>query len=787
MPGSSRSDPTPSICTISDDTGSCRSDATPSDGTPSDEEVDPEASSSRRMEEGALLADPKKAALIDEFRAAISDLDREQKKARLWEMLRACEQADGKVRPTILGVRISFRTWTHLLGVSLHSVYRLLKHLQEGNSRPPPDLRRGKKESVAIAAAKADAWLTYAYTCLAEPLAEARVCDFDESAPPGDAIEEDIDMHVLASAKEWVWGPTCSKGATAALGRNERSLPWMTFRELHSLHVQTCRDQPVSVSSLVRAWHAGDWGKVLKFRPVGTHSKCATCCRLREWKRACATEEDRARVMEAHSKHVARIMRDRAVDNRMNELAARCMDSHEALPAEWDPHGSMTIDGMDQSKFKVPRFSAAARGSKEFDGHWRPNLHVHGSLVYGCVETFYVCDLDLGKDADLQVTAMARSLQLSYQILSDRGVNMPKGWRFHYDNTAAEGKNATCFRFYSLLVALDAFDVIDGTSFEVGHTHNIQDQRFATAAAALSRADKLETPEDFVQRLRDGVQPTNSDVQCHVEKIEAAYNWTEWLRVLGCCWHGHTSTERTKKRQEDAVRVFRFMKRKKLPAGAEVQSTFPEEASGEDVVVLVKQSICSDQYIGLPIVCLPHARAVQLDRATLQIAPRRVFTEEQKKNFLKTAGAIREQPWSMVRASDYIRALVSRNDDAGHDWSPPDISWIWLATRMERRGGAGSIQGAALAPELPPQAVSVGDTARRRRRKAPAAAEGAAAPKRQVRAADFQAVPPEVMARLGCTRCRQGKFGCLRCRRMNNLVFQGDRSVHAPPGDAVAL
>ena len=457
---------------------------------------------------------------------------------RLWEMLRACQVKGEKFQPHILGRRVSVPTWSKLLGVSLNRVYRLTRHLNKGHCSMP----------TAKAAGKADAWLTYIYTCFAEPLAEARVVDYDESAPPAPPQEESESLvHMLTSAKEWVWGPTCSKAGTAGLSRNERSLPWMSFQELYNLHVRTCQDDPVSKSMLVRAWRTYGWNKVLKFRANGTHSKCETCCRLREWKRSCTTEADRLRVAEALERHTARIMLDRAVDNRCNEVAARCM-TQDALgvSGDWGPHGSMTIDGMDQSKFSVPRWSPAARCSKEFETQWRPNLHVHGTLVFGAIETFYICDLDVAKNANLQCTVMARSLQLCHEELTRRGVSMPRGWRFQYDNTAAEGNNKTCFTFYALLCGIGVFDVIDGTSFEVGHTHNIQDQRFATAATALSGADTLETPEEFQRRLQHRAQPTCSNIPCFVEIVEATFDWTGWLRGLGCGWHGHTSNVHTK-------------------------------------------------------------------------------------------------------------------------------------------------------------------------------------------------------------------------------------------------
>eukprot|EP00973_Karenia_brevis_P068976 9588350-Karenia_brevis.AAC.1 len=64
---------------------------------------------------------------------------------------------------------------------------------------------------------------------------------------------------------------------------------------------------------------------------------------------------------------------------------------------------------------------------------------------------------------------------------------MPAKIRVDFDSTPAEGKNATCFTWFSGLVAEDRFCVIDAESMEVGHTHN-NHQRFAIAGSSLADA-----------------------------------------------------------------------------------------------------------------------------------------------------------------------------------------------------------------------------------------------------------------------------------------------------------
>ena len=111
-------------------------------------------------------------------------------------------------------------------------------------------------------------------------------------------------------------------------------------------------------------------------------------------------------------------------------------------------------------------------------------------------------------------------------------------------------------------MAEDVFEVIDAESCEVGHTHNIQDQRFATVATILADAPRLETPAAFQHQLKSRIFPLSGGVMESVEIFEASYDWKNWLAALDVNWKGHTSTQYTKLRNEDCVRVFRFMKRK---------------------------------------------------------------------------------------------------------------------------------------------------------------------------------------------------------------------------------
>ena len=99
---------------------------------------------------------------------------------------------------------------------------------------------------------------------------------------------------------------------------------------------------------------------------------------------------------------------------------------------------NLSVDAMDVSKFKVPRL---LQGSKEFQHCWRPELHLQCVLIEGIVEAYYLSDLDVSKDSNLQLTIILRTLQLAKDFFDKQGRAMPDKIRLHTDNAVAEGKN----------------------------------------------------------------------------------------------------------------------------------------------------------------------------------------------------------------------------------------------------------------------------------------------------------------------------------------------------------
>ena len=166
------------------------------------------------------------------------------------------------------------------------------------------------------------------------------------------------------------------------------------------------------------------------------------------------------------------------------------------------------------------------------------------------------------------------------------------------------------------------FDCIDAQSFEVGHTHNEGDQRFAVVGSTLSRQGTLEDPQAFQKLIQDKVNHIDSLTQLHAEILHDSCDWAGWLEPLGLKWSGHTSHRYTKKRGQVTVRVFRFMKRKELTPAMQQDcvSEFLDPPNMNDVVLLTKLNISDNTYVGPAQVCLPFVRLATLPERP-EVAP----------------------------------------------------------------------------------------------------------------------------------------------------------------------
>lgn len=129
----------------------------------------------------------------------------------------------------------------------------------------------------------------------------------------------------------------------------------------------------------------------------------------------------------------------------------------------------INIDGMDQSKFRIPRVAAATYGgstSKLFQRLFRPVLHVTGAWCHGHRLNFWIMDEDVKKDSSAQQEVLSRTLS---DVFNQYGT-LPAGLVIQQDNTYREGKNRYFLSHMILLVAIRCFRFCICNYLRVGHS-----------------------------------------------------------------------------------------------------------------------------------------------------------------------------------------------------------------------------------------------------------------------------------------------------------------------------
>jgi len=263
-----------------------------------------------------------------------------------------------------------------------------------------------------------------------------------------------------------------------------------TYGDLYILYqTETLPENQVSQSVFMRVYHQR-WEKFIGFRDIGQGKRCKECARLDEERTLATSTEERAEVSMRKRRHVDEVMADRQVSIRANRIAEQ-----DAAKPTVDGIGQLlklTIDGMDQAKFRCPR---NLKSSAEFDSLFRPQLHVVGCIAHGHIEAYFVMNGDQAKDASMNCTVISRMLDLVKEKIGPQCA-LPRSLLVAADNTTRESKNQIFANFMAMMPCREVFEDDAVQFLRAGHTHNELDQRFSTVAAILSHAPTLEDPQD---------------------------------------------------------------------------------------------------------------------------------------------------------------------------------------------------------------------------------------------------------------------------------------------------
>ena len=245
-------------------------------------------------------------------------------------------------------------------------------------------------------------------------------------------------------------------------------------------------------------------------------------------------------------------------------------------------------------------------------------------------------------------------------MLEKKSVAVPWHLRLVSDNTSAEVKNNTFFKFWALQVMRGTVASFNFSQGRVGHTHAREDQGFAKIARKLMRSAVLQDPQDYAERIAEG------EAGMHVEHVRGGLPFTAWLQELPS-FHGHVPTKGTSKRNEDAPHSFKFVRREALGpllAGRVKDKAGDDAMNGhpKDVILLVKAYMASGELSQEPLLCLPYSEELRerfgSGRPPATPVRRHVFSQQQTREFLRTAKLMEEKPWELSRAAAYLRKLA---------------------------------------------------------------------------------------------------------------------------------
>ncbi|CAE7946440.1 unnamed protein product [Symbiodinium sp. KB8] len=296
--------------------------------------------------------------------------------------------------------------------------------------------------------------------------------DNDQSLRSIESFMKSLHKH-YADVEEHMIGPGSFSGARKVLPHGSRTELYWSYRAWVTGTGK--QKEAASFNTFLRVANKvlriGEKDGVLKFRKQNEHGACDTCTGLKTDIRKAVRQfgvhsPECETAQRAYTRHLLSQWLDRQVYWSMRSLSQAWFKQsaefgHRALVSSVATAVATVIqDGMDQSKFKVPRTRLAP--SKLFQRLFRPTLHVAASWLHGRAIYFYVSDEDSKKDGAAQLEMLSRTLN----SIAD---NLPMGLCLQQDNTYREGKNRFIMNYLCILVGLGVFRWTVASFLRTGH------------------------------------------------------------------------------------------------------------------------------------------------------------------------------------------------------------------------------------------------------------------------------------------------------------------------------
>ena len=389
-----------------------------------------------------------------------------------------------------------------------------------------------------------------------------------------------------------VLGPGTFAGPMRYLPPGKVIHTWWEYRALQSHNGKEVSSYNTfrKVFNLLKKCH------VMKFRTRGQHAVCCICTAFKkELRQGRMTPTARAQTLERYSKHLVSQWMDRQVYDHMQDMSMTC--SHALSEGQrWASTMlsrsvlCISVDGMDQAKFRVPRKLTVTH---TFEKLLRPAMHVHGIWAHGAGYALAVSDSDMKKDTCTNVEVVARMIDSLYR----RWGTLPLGLHLHQDNTSRECKKQKMRKFAISLVAKGVFRWTTLGFLITGHTHIGLDATYGQITLKLSH-EEFDDDMECVELLSRFVTEVGIDKQSRdhaiAYKLDEVARWDEWWDQLGCTFSNLTGP--------DAPHYFRVCLRKDLgevdavPHDRRQELRCPSENIGdppqaEDIMLVVKSRL----------------------------------------------------------------------------------------------------------------------------------------------------------------------------------------------------
>lgn len=209
----------------------------------------------------------------------------------------------------------------------------------------------------------------------------------------------------------------------------------------------------------------------LAFRNVGLHSQCTVCTKLKTESAKARSQERKSELQRIYASHLLSQWLDRQYYWGLRSLSASTfrswLDFGQKFLATTLANSVMTmaIDGMDQSKFRVPR--TLRPPSKIMARLYRPAVHCVAAWIHGLLLNVYISNPDTKKDSSTQAEVVALCLGEALERCSNQ---LPLGLHIQIDNTYREGKNTFFMAFLLTLLLRRSFRWISVGFLRSGHS-----------------------------------------------------------------------------------------------------------------------------------------------------------------------------------------------------------------------------------------------------------------------------------------------------------------------------